>query len=83
MPGGSGLAVLRRLKYNLNTVALPIIVTTAAEDSATLQQIRALHPDALLRKPFQVADLEFEISRLLAAREFAKTGEVTDPKGRR
>ena len=83
MPGGSGLAILRRMKQNLNTVAVPVIVITAAEDPGTLQQIVGLHPDALLRKPLQLADLEFEVSRLLAARDFTKTGEVPEPKGRR
>jgi DNA-binding response OmpR family regulator len=83
MPGGSGLAVLRRMKQNLNTVAVPVIVITAADDPGTLQQIMGLHPDALMRKPIQLADLDFEVTRLLAARDVVKTGEVPDPKGRR
>jgi len=83
MPGGSGLAVLRRMKQNLNTVAVPVIVITAAEDPGTLQQIMGLHPDALLRKPLQLPDVDYEVSRLLAAREFAKASEGPDPKGRR
>jgi len=76
MPGGSGLAVLRRLKQNLNNRHVPVIVITAAEDQATLQQAAALQPELLLRKPLQAADLEFEIARLLAKREFTKAGET-------
>jgi len=83
MPGGSGLAVLRRLKQNLHTRTVPVIVITAAEDPSTLQQAVALHPDALLRKPLHVPDLEFEIARLLAGREFARTVEASAPKSRR
>lgn len=81
--GGSGLAVLRRLKHSTSVRGMPIIVITAAEDSGTLQQILGLHPDALLRKPLQLADLEFEVSRLLAAREFAKAGEAPPSKAGR
>jgi CheY-like chemotaxis protein len=83
MPGGSGLAVLRRLKQNLNNQRVPIIVITAAENPATLQQVVALRPDAMLGKPLQAADLEFEIARLLAAREIARTAQVPASKGRR
>ncbi len=74
MPGGSGLAVLRRLKNNLNNRGVPIVVITAVEDSNTLKQVEALQPDALLRKPLQMADLEFEIARLLAGRLLVKPG---------
>ncbi len=83
MPGGSGLAVLRRLKQNLNNRAVPVIVITAAEDQATLQQAMALHPEAVLRKPLHAPDLEFEIARLLAGREVAKIGEAPASKARR
>jgi len=83
MPAGSGLAVLRRLKHNLNSRALPVVVITAAEDPDTLQQVLALRPDALLRKPIQPADLDFEIARLLAGREMAKPHGNSAPKARR
>ena len=72
MPGGSGLAVLRRLKQNLISRGVPTVVITAAEDQDTLQHVLALQPDALLRKPLQIPDLDFEISRLLAGRVLAK-----------
>ena len=83
MPGGSGLAVLRRLKQNLNSGAVPVIVITAAEDQNTLQQALTLRPDALLRKPLQLADLEFEIARLLAGRVIAKGAAPSASKARR
>jgi len=83
MPGGSGLAVLRRLKHNLHSRGVPIVVITAAEEPDTLQQVLALRPDALLRKPLQLADLDFEISRLLAGRELAKPDGSSTLKARR
>ncbi|HVN07349.1 MAG TPA: response regulator [Patescibacteria group bacterium] len=83
MPGGSGLAVLRRLKQNLNNRGVPIIVITAAEDPAILQQAADLHPEALLRKPVLAAKLEFEIARLLAGRGFVKADEAPQSKARR
>jgi len=83
MPGGSGLAVLRRLKQNLHNQGVPVVVITAADDPNTLQQAADLHPDALLRKPIQAADLEFEIARLLAGREFVRAGETQNTRARR
>ena len=83
MPGGSGLAVLRRLKQNLNSGGVPVIVITAAEDKTTLEQAMALRPDALLRKPLRLADLESDIARLLAGRVIAKETETSASKARR
>jgi DNA-binding response OmpR family regulator len=73
MPGGTGLAVLRRLKNNLTTNRVPVIVITAAEEQGLLQSILNLRPDALLRKPVQLQDLDLEIARLLINRELARS----------
>jgi len=81
MPGGTGLAVLRRMKNNQAVRGVPVIVITAAEEQSLLQQIVALQPDAMLRKPVKLTDLEFEISRLLALREFAGSASRNSPKG--
>jgi len=83
MPGGSGLTVLRRMRQTLHNRRVPIILITAAEDPAILQQAADLHPDSLLRKPLKTADLEFEIARLLAGREFNKAGEMHQARDRR
>jgi len=80
MPGGTGLAVLRRLKNNQAVRGVPVIVITAAEEQSLLQQILALQPGALLRKPVKLADLDCEISRLLAQRELAGSAPQTSPK---
>ena len=68
MPGGSGLAVLRRLKNNLRTHGLPVIVITAADEPSVLQQALALHPEALFRKPLRPDELETEIMKLIGKR---------------
>jgi len=81
MPGGSGLAVLRRLRNNLIARHAAVVVITAVEDESTVHLIRALRPDALLRKPFKWADFDLEITRLLAAREFAHSPAPRPPKG--
>ena len=81
MPGGTGLAVLRRLKNNQAVRGVPVIVITAAEEQSILQQILALQPGALLRKPVKLADLDFEISRLLTQRELAGSAPQNSPKG--
>ena len=81
MPGGTGLAVLRRLKSNQTVRNVPVIVITAAEEQSLLQQILALAPETVLRKPVRFADLDFEISRVLARREIAASGPPTFSKG--
>jgi len=81
MPAGTGLAVLRRLRNNQTVRNVPVIVITAAEEQSLLQQILALHPDAMLRKPVKLPDLDFEISRLLANRELAGSALHISPKG--
>ena len=82
MPGGTGLAVLRRLKSNLLVRNVPVIVITAAEDEATFQQIRAAHPDGLMRKPILFETLALEINRLLGGREPARPERPLAQKGR-
>jgi two-component system cell cycle response regulator len=81
MPGGTGLAVLRRLKTNQAVRHVPVIVITAAEEQSILQQILALQPDALLRKPVKLTDIDFEISRLLVRRELANSALHISRKG--
>jgi CheY-like chemotaxis protein len=81
MPGGTGLAVLRRLKNNQAIRNVPVIVITATEEQSLLQQIQALKPSALLRKPVKLIDLDLEISRLLAQSELANPGPQISPKG--
>jgi CheY-like chemotaxis protein len=73
MPGGTGLAVLRRLKSNLNTKGVPVIVITAAEEAGLLQSILSLQPESLLRKPVKLIDLDLEIAKLLAKRGLAES----------
>lgn len=81
MPAGTGLAVLRRMKNNQATRGVPVVVITAAEEQALLQQILALQPGAILRKPIKITDLDFEISRLLVQREIASAARPVSPKG--
>jgi CheY-like chemotaxis protein len=72
MPGGTGLAVLQRLKSNLRVKGIPVIVITSLDDPSILEQIQAQNPEALLHKPIQFEELMLEINRALAARELAK-----------
>ena len=81
MPGGSGLAVLRRIKSNLQTRGVPVIVITAAQDESTLQQIHVARPEGLLRKPIVFEELALEINRLLAARALSRPERRLAQKG--
>ena len=81
MPAGTGLAVLRRMKNYPASRSVPVIVITAAEEQPLLQEILALQPAAMLRKPIKIPDLDFEISRLLVQRELASAARPASPKG--
>ena len=81
MPGGTGLAVLRRLKSNHLTRGIPVIVMTAAQEETTLAPIRAQHPDGLMFKPIRFEELALEVSRLLVVQELAKAERPVAPKG--
>ena len=55
LPDGDGLAVLQKVRSEYPWIR--VAVTTGVEDRARLEEIRSLNPDALLRKPMELADL--------------------------
>jgi CheY-like chemotaxis protein len=62
MPGGSGLVALERLRGNLRTRDLPVIVITGDGDPTAEPRAHALGVRAFLRKP-----LEMELLRATVA----------------
>ncbi|HEV7216299.1 MAG TPA: response regulator [Chloroflexota bacterium] len=64
MPVLDGAALCRQLKAGVMTARLPVILMSAAAESAA----RAAGADAFLRKPFDVAEVESLVQRLLPTR---------------
>jgi DNA-binding response OmpR family regulator len=67
MPWMGGLKTLRSMRTV--GVATPVVVMTALEDPYLPTQVRALGSNAtLLRKPFELEELEGTIARLMSSR---------------
>lgn len=66
MPGGNGMRALRQLKQSVGTVGIPIILTSGFH-VLTLEECAQNRVDSLLSKPFTVAQLLKEVTRLIPA----------------
>ena len=68
MPWVSGLQAMHSARTA--GLAAPVLIITALQDDRTFNQARALGRDAvLLRKPFDLPQLEAAVSRLLSVAE--------------
>jgi DNA-binding NarL/FixJ family response regulator len=64
LPDGVGETILRKVRDdNLKT---RVTVMTGIDDSARLRRVRHLNPDALFKKPTDVADVLREGERVIA-----------------
>lgn len=68
MPGIDGLEVVRRLRAQPDTVALPLVVVSAKAQQADIRAGLELGADAYVTKPFDPAELIEVVGRLLAER---------------
>lgn len=69
MPGIDGLEVVRRLRADPATVALPLVVVSAKAQRSDVAAGLQLGADAYVTKPFDPAELLKVVAGLLAARE--------------
>ena len=51
LPGGNGLTVLERLKQNMNTACLPVIILTGRDPATVIDKVRELGAVAFFQKP--------------------------------
>jgi len=65
MPAGTGYEVLKRLRSNVKSSLIPVIVLTGSLQPSEEQRVRALGADAFLRKPVDLAQLDAAIATLL------------------
>jgi two-component system, sensor histidine kinase and response regulator len=66
-PAGGGLPLLERLKTNLRTKDIPILILTGLEDEDIEAQAFAGGAVSYLLKPIQRQELVQEVTRLLAS----------------
>ena len=67
MPGIDGLELTRRLREDVGTSAIPIVLLTARALEADVVRGYASGADAYITKPFSLDELNREVQRLLAA----------------
>lgn len=66
-PAGGGLPLLERLKTNLRTKDIPVLILTALEDEDVEAQAFAGGAAGYLLKPIQRSEVVQEVNRLLAS----------------
>ena len=69
LPTGTGLAVLKRLRAEQTTAALPFILMTGQDDGTTMRRGMALGADDFLVKPFNQESLLAAVEARLRRRE--------------
>ena len=66
MPGMSGLEVMQEFRKDPATADIPVIMMTGRDDPSEQAQARALGVSAYLVKPFDPAELQEKIERVLS-----------------
>ena len=64
MPGIDGIEVLKRLKENESTIAIPVIMLSAVLDESTKLECARLYDEIYLEKPIDMADLKTKIEKV-------------------
>lgn len=65
MPGGTGLAALKRLKMSTKTNMIPVIAITGSATQETQDEAIEKGAEACLEKPVEVEDLAERLSELV------------------
>ncbi|WP_376689832.1 response regulator [Wenzhouxiangella sp. EGI_FJ10409] len=73
MPRLDGLELLRRLRQDVRTSHLPVLLLTARQDDATRLQGYTLSADDFLAKPFNPAELRLRLRRMIDIRTRVQT----------
>ena len=66
MPGINGFDVLTKLKENLSTISIPVIMMTAYEKSDTQEKASGLYSADYFTKPFEIEKLIAGIDEILS-----------------
>jgi DNA-binding response OmpR family regulator len=65
MPGLEGFEVLRALREDERTAAVPVLILTATVTEEREVRRHGVEPDAFMKKPFEAEALLAEVERLL------------------
>jgi len=73
MPGLNGLEVLRRLKKDPATVAIPVVILSALTDDQSKVDASQLFDESYITKPVKFEELQNRIEEVLKRRGLDKT----------
>lgn len=65
MPGIAGFEIVRRLRDDPETSAIPVLILTATVDEERSIRRHGVEPQGFMRKPFEADALLAEVERLL------------------
>jgi DNA-binding response OmpR family regulator len=65
MPAGTGYEVLRRMRSNPKSSAIPVVVLTGSICRGEEEKVKAMGADAFLEKPVDLAKLDSVLAALL------------------
>ena len=68
MPNISGFEVLQKLKENVNTISIPVIMLTALSDDESVAKAMGLYSHEYIVKPVEMDSLVSKIDRVLLGR---------------
>lgn len=68
MPNISGFEVLQKLKENINTTSIPVIMLTALSDDESIAKAMGLYSHEYIVKPVEMDSLVSKIDRVLFGR---------------
>jgi len=68
MPNISGFEVLQKLKENVNTTSIPVIMLTALSDDESVEKAMGLYSHEYIVKPVEMDSLVSKIDRVLFGR---------------
>lgn len=68
MPNISGFEVLQKLKENVNTTSIPVIMLTALSDDESIAKAMGLYSHEYIVKPVEMDSLVSKIDRVLFGR---------------
>lgn len=79
MPGGTGRAVLERLKGSSKTMHIPVIVLSSHTDAKSISDVMTLGAAEFLPKPVDVDKLDASLRRALGLPELAAAAPAETP----
>jgi DNA-binding response OmpR family regulator len=64
MPGGTGMGALEKLKLNMKTSMIPVLVITASTDAQTSEKVQQIGAADFMQKPLDIEEFCAALHRI-------------------